>query len=38
MYRNEHAKKSEFKALYEFDRQCVSYSLADSSVAEAPSE
>ncbi len=37
-YHNERAKTSEFYALREFDRRSVSCSLADSSVAKAPSE
>ena len=37
-YHDERAETSEFKALCEFYRRCVSYSLVDSLVAEAPSE
>ena len=37
-YHNERAETSEFNALCEFYRRCVSYSLVDSSVAEATSE
>ncbi len=35
---NEQAKTSEVSAMYEYYRLCISDSLADSSVAKAPSE